>query len=115
MTTPHLTTPEYSLVEGFRTIRNEGFDFAMNAMWEELKDVDLAKEIQSIEVPIYFFEGRYDMAIPKVVVEEFYGSLDAKEGKKLFIFEESGHMPMIEEKEKYQDVLIDVVSKESQR
>jgi proline-specific peptidase len=109
-----LTTPEYSLVEGFRTIRNEGFDFTMNAMWDELKEVDLTKEIQSIEVPIYFFEGKYDMAIPKVVVEEFYDNLDAKEGKKLFIFEESGHMPMIEEKEKYQDLLINVALRESQ-
>ena len=82
-------------------------------MWEELKNVDLSKEIQSIEVPIYFFEGKYDMTTPTVVVEKFYDNLNAEKGKNLFIFENSGHMPMIEEKEKYQDLLINVVLKES--
>jgi pimeloyl-ACP methyl ester carboxylesterase len=85
----------------------------MNAMWEEMKNVDLAKEIQSVKVPIYFFEGKYDMNVPTVLVEEFYDSLDAEKGKKLIIFEDSAHMPMIEEKEKYQDSLINVVLKES--
>ena len=108
-----LTSPEYSLSEGIRAFRNLGFEFTMNAMWEEMKNVDLAEEIQSVKVPIYFFEGKYDMNVPTVLVEEFYDSLDAEKGKKLIIFEHSGHMPMIEEKEKYQDSLINVVLKES--
>ena len=108
-----LTSPEYSLLEGIRTFRNKGFDFTINAMWDELKNVNLTKEIQSIKVPIYFFEGKYDITTPTVVVEKFYDNLDAEYGKKLFIFENSGHMPMIEEKEKYQDLLINVVLKES--
>lgn len=108
-----LTSPEYSLLEGIRTLRNRGFDFTMNAMWEEIKNVDLAKEIQSIKVPIYFFEGKYDMTTPTVLVEKFYDNLDAEKGKKLFIFEYSAHIPIIEEKEKYDDLLINVVLKES--
>ena len=108
-----LTSPEYSLSEGIRTFRNIGFDFTINAMWEELKNVNLTKEIQSIKVPIYFFEGKYDMATPTVVVENFYDNLDAEKGKKLIIFENSGHMPMLEEKEKYQELLINLVLKES--
>jgi len=114
LTLSFLTSPEYSLSEGIRTFRNKGFDFTMNAMWEELKNVNLTKEIQSIEVPIYFFEGKYDVTTPTVVVEEFYDNLDAEKGKKLFIFENSGHMPMIEERERYQELLINVVLKESQ-
>jgi pimeloyl-ACP methyl ester carboxylesterase len=108
-----LTSPEYSLSEGIRTFRNRGFDFTINAMWEELKNVNLTKEIQSIEVPIYFFEGKYDLTTPTVLVEEFYDNLDAEKGKKLFIFENSGHMPMIEEKERYENLLINVVLSES--
>ena len=108
-----LTSPEYSLLEGIRTFRNKGFDFTINAMWEELKKVNLTKEIQSIKVPIYFFEGKYDVATPTVVVEKFYANLDAEKGKKLFIFENSGHMPMIEEKERYEELLINVVLKDS--
>jgi len=108
-----LTSPEYSLLEGIRTFRNKGFDFTMNVMWEELKNVNLTKEIQSIKVPIYFFEGKYDVTTPTVVVEKFYDNLDAEKGKKLFIFENSGHMPMMEEKERYEELLINVVLKDS--
>jgi len=108
-----LTSPEYSLSEGIRTFRNKGFDFTINAMWEELKNVNLTKEIKSIKVPIYFFEGKYDVTTPTVVVEKFYENLDAEKGKKLFIFEKSGHFPMMEEKERYEELLINIVLKHS--
>jgi len=108
-----LTSPEYSLSEGIRTFRNKGFYFTINAMWEELRNVNLAKEIQSLKVPTYFFEGKYDVTTPTVVVEKFYDNLDAEKGKKLFIFENSGHMPMMEEKERYEELLVNVVLKDS--
>ncbi|MFX1251106.1 MAG: alpha/beta fold hydrolase [Promethearchaeota archaeon] len=109
-----LTSPEYSLLEGIRTFRNRGFEFTMNAMWEEMQNVNLTKEIHSIKVPIYFFEGKYDMNVPIILVEKFYDNLDAEKGKKLIIFENSAHMPMIEEKERYEELLINVVLKDSQ-
>ena len=108
-----LTSPEYSLSEGIGTLRNKGFDFTMNAMWVEIKNVNLTKEIQSIKVPIYFFEGKYDMTTPTVLVEKFYDNLDAEKGKKLVIFENSAHIPIIEEKERYEELLINVVLKDS--
>ena len=113
LTLNFLTSPEYSLSEGIRTFRNKGFDFTYNAMWEELKNVNLTKEIQSIKVPIYFFEGKYDLTTPTVVVEKFYDNLNAEKGKKLFIFENSAHFPMMEEKEKYEELLTNVVLKDS--
>ena len=109
-----LTSPEYSLSDGIRMFRNSGLLFTMKAMWEEIKNVDLSKEIQSIEVPVYFFVGKYDMATPMVLVEDFFNELDAPKGKKFIIFENSAHFPMIEEKKKYEQVLINVVLKECQ-
>ncbi len=114
LTLHFLTSPEYSLSEGIRTFRNKGFDFTINAMWKELKNVNLNKDIKSINVPTYFFEGKYDVTTPTVVVKKFYDNLDADKGKQLFIFENSGHMPMIEEKERYEELLINVVLKDSQ-
>jgi pimeloyl-ACP methyl ester carboxylesterase len=92
---------------------SKGFYFAMNAMWDEIKNIDITKEIASINVPIYFFEGKYDMTTPLFLVEKFYGSLDAKKGKHLIIFENSAHFPMIEEKERYQQLLINSVLKDN--
>jgi hypothetical protein len=53
------------------------------------------------------------MTTPTVVVKKFYDNLDAEKGKNLFIFENSGHMPMIEEKKRYEDLLINTVLKDS--
>ncbi|MHA2095574.1 MAG: alpha/beta fold hydrolase [Candidatus Hodarchaeales archaeon] len=108
-----ITSPEYSLAEGFREFRNKGFDFTMNALWEEYRNVNLTDEIQSIKVPIYFFEGKHDMTTPTFLVEKFYDNLDATKGKNLLIFEKSGHLPMIEEKERYEELLINFVLKDS--
>ncbi len=54
------------------------------------------------------------MATPTVLTKKFYDSLDAVKGKKLIILENSAHIPMMEEKEKYEELLINVVLKESQ-
>ena len=104
-----LTSPEYSLTEGFSTFRNKGFKFTSAAMWDELRNIDISKEIKSIKVPVFFIEGKYDMATPTYLVEEFYDGLNAERGKKLIVFENSAHLPMIEEKEKYENVLINEV------
>ena len=108
-----LTSPEYTLSEGISTFFNKGLYFTMNAMWKESKNIDLSTEIQSIQVPAYFFQGKYDMIKPTVLVEEFYNQLDAEKGKKFIVFLNSAHVPMLEEKEKYEDLLINVVLKEN--
>jgi hypothetical protein len=53
------------------------------------------------------------MAIPLDPVEKFYDGLDAENGKHFIVFENSGHFPMVEEREKYQNLLINLVLKES--
>ena len=59
-----ITSPEYSLSEGIDALTMKSYDFTMNAMYDEYKSVNLSEEIGSIKVPIYFFEGEYDKAIP---------------------------------------------------
>ncbi|MFX1607006.1 MAG: alpha/beta fold hydrolase [Promethearchaeota archaeon] len=111
---PYLTSPEYSLMEGIRTLIGKGRNFTTNALWKELTEVNFTREIDSIKVPIFFFEGKHDMITPTVVVEEFFNQLKAEGGKRLVIFENSAHYAMLEEKEKYLQTLIGDVLKESQ-
>ena len=108
-----ITSPEYTLSEGINTLSMKGFNFTMNAMFEEYKSINFTEEIHSIRTPVYFFEGKYDMAIPLGPVEKFYDGLDAEKGKQFIIFENSGHFPMVEEKERYQKLLTNLVLKES--
>ena len=109
-----LTSPEYSLSEGLRAMRLKGMEFTISALWDELEDLDIVEEVRSIQVPIYFFEGKFDMANPTVIVEDFYNSLEDRKDIHLIIFENSAHFPMIEERDKYQDLLISIASNEIQ-
>jgi pimeloyl-ACP methyl ester carboxylesterase len=109
----YLISPEYTLRESIRTLRGKGLHFTMNAMYDELKYVNFTKEIQTIKVPIYFFAGKYDMITPTILVEDFFNILNAVKGKKLVIFENSAHFLITEEKQKYQDLLINIVLKEN--
>lgn len=109
----YLTSPEYSLSDALNTVTRKGLNFTTNARWEETKNIDFTKEIQSIKVPLYFFIGKYDMTTPTVSVEDFFKVLDAQKGKQLILFENSAHFPIVEEKKKYQDMLVNVVLKES--
>ncbi len=96
-----------------KTILGKGRNFTVNALWKEITNVNFTEEIVSMEVPIYFFEGKYDMITPTIQVEKFYNILKAEKGKKLIIFEKSAHFPMLEENSKYNDILINVVLKEN--
>jgi pimeloyl-ACP methyl ester carboxylesterase len=108
------TSPEYSLQEAFNImIFMKGREFTMQAMWEDIRNVNLTQEIQSIHVPLYFFEGQYDMATPTKPVKTFYNAITAENGKTLIMFENSAHFLMVEEEEKYQDALVNVVLKET--
>ena len=71
-------------------------------------------KIKDGDIERSFFVGKFDMISPTVQVENFYKGLDAKNGKKLVVFEQSAHCPMMEENEKYQDLLVNMVLKESQ-
>ena len=51
-------------------------EFSLNAMWDDIQAADVTEEVKSAKVPIYFFEGRYDMATPTVLVEDLYNSLE---------------------------------------
>ena len=110
----YLTSPEYSLSEGINTMRGKGLHFTTNARWDEIISTDFNRDIHSLKVPVYFLMGKYDMITPTVLVEKFYERLEAENGKKLSIFENSTHWPLIEEKDKYQDYLVNVVLKDNQ-
>lgn len=67
-------------------------------MYDELKNLNFNEEIQSINAPIYFFVGKYDMITPTVLVKKYYKNLDAVSGKKFFIFENSAHFICVNKK-----------------
>jgi len=106
-----LTSPDYSLLDGVGFFR--GQVFSPDCLWEETMKTNLFESVPRIEVPVYFFTGRYDYNTPFELAERYYRQLEAPRGKQLIWFENSGHMIPYEEPEKYSDMLINKVLKET--
>ena len=66
-----------------------------------LKDWTIEDRVQRIAVPTLLLSGRHDEATPRTV-QPFY---DAIHGARWEIFESSSHMPFIEERERYLEVV----------
>ena len=62
-------------------------------------------EYTKIDVPVYFFLGRYDVNAPTVLVEEYERILEAPD-KRIVWFEHSGHSPWINERDKFIEEVI---------
>lgn len=68
-----------------------------------LKDWDVSERLAEIEVPCLITVGRYDSLTPNIA-QDIHARV---KGSKLVIFEESAHIAMWEEKEKYLSVVKD--------
>jgi pimeloyl-ACP methyl ester carboxylesterase len=104
-------SPDYSLLDLLR-FQSDGSRVRW-ALFREFKQVNLIETAPRLEVPVYFFVGRHDYNTPFELVKEYFDLLDAPRGKEIVWFENSAHAPMFEEPEKYYDVLVNRVLKET--
>lgn len=105
-----LRAPEYTIRDIFKFLR--GSMFTLQLIWTEYIDrPDVVTIASKLQVPIYLLAGRYDYNTPFVLVEEFYKKLQAPK-KELLWFEHSAHFPNFEEREKYDEIMIEKVLKE---
>ncbi len=104
------------------TAANEASEGAWRALYNSsplLRDqtwfrtMDMVSQVPRLEVPVYFFAGRYDYKTPGVLVEEYLNALDAPAGKRMFWFENSAHVPFIEERSAFHSVMINTILAES--
>ena len=68
-----------------------------------LEDYDLRPRLSELTTPLFLAQGRYDYATPYHLWE------DVREGipdLSYHLFERSGHFPMFEEQEAFDDLLI---------
>jgi len=108
-----INSPEYTLEDLFGYVR--GMLFSGNTMLAngEYNRVNLFEQAPKVDVPVYFFQGRYDYSTPGDVVERYYEMLDAPK-KSLVWFEQSAHFPQWEEPQKFVDELLKILSESCQ-
>jgi pimeloyl-ACP methyl ester carboxylesterase len=89
-----LAAPEYSLRDARNIPKGVSLysrNFVYNSISGELMDV-----VTQVEIPVYFFTGRYDYTDPFALTEQYFSKLKAPE-KHIVWFQESAHFPFYEE------------------
>jgi pimeloyl-ACP methyl ester carboxylesterase len=97
---------EYGLLDKINFFR--GIINTYNHVYQQLYTIDMRTDYTKLDVPVYFFLGRYDVNAPTVLVEEYMEVLDAPD-KKIVWFEHSGHSPWINEPEKFVKELLSLL------
>lgn len=88
---------------------NKGFLYAATRLEKDMFAVDFSA-LTKISIPVYFIEGRHDWNVPAVLVAKFVSKLTAPK-KQIIWFENSGHDPLEEEAEKFNNTIIQLGSK----
>lgn len=86
-------SPEYTAAD--RKAWDEGSAFTIQTMFGQLASVTF-KNLKELDVPIFLFLGRHDYTAPAPIAAGWLAQLQAPK-KKTVWFENSAHLPMVEE------------------
>jgi pimeloyl-ACP methyl ester carboxylesterase len=101
---PVWTCKAYTLKEKINIWKSK-FSFLpkTNLINEEFA-TDYASEVIRLEVPVYFFSGKYDLTVNIDLSKAYLEKLEAPE-KAFYLFENSAHSPLFEEPDKFMEIL----------
>lgn len=98
-----LVAPEYSLMDDMGWFR--GILFSVDTLLPDLEKVNFADLGYDYHGPIFLLEGKHDPYTPSSVARDFYDKINDLD-KHWVWFENSGHFPFSEERQKFLDVLV---------
>ena len=107
---PPADAPEYLPSERERLPQAEADVFA--TVYPQAARVNLAEQVPSLGVPVYFAMGRYDRTTCATTVESYFNALQSP--KKAFVwFEQSGVAPIYEEPNAFVQFMVSTVLSET--
>lgn len=97
---------EYAPIDKVNVLRGLIDTFAV--MYPQLQEIDFRQDVPRLEVPIYLFEGTYELEARSSLAEEWFNMLDAPE-KQMFTFDNAGHSVAFEQYEEVHRILVEVI------
>lgn len=85
-----------------------GLALTFAVVYDQLDNIDLARQAAVLQVPVYFAEGRFDLNARTDLLESYFASLQAP-SKQVMWFEHSGHNPAHEEPAQFNQFMVDSV------
>ncbi len=98
--------PESSIFDLPNLLR--GFVFTLDAMWPEVSKLNLLTLVPALQVPVFIFVGRRDHWVPPETSVAYFDALTAP-SKTLVRFEQSGHEAFVDEPEKFNSTMAELV------
>jgi pimeloyl-ACP methyl ester carboxylesterase len=96
-----LVAPEYRLPDYRRWI--DGANRGSGPMWSEYLARDLIVEVPHMPVPMLLISGASDWNTPIPLVRDWFETVEAPQGKRMEVFNESGHAPFLTETAQFVD------------
>jgi pimeloyl-ACP methyl ester carboxylesterase len=78
--------------------------FSLEHLWAEVMNINLSADIDSMQIPVYILQGKYDYQTPSSVAKEFFDQLKAPH-KAFFTFNHSAHSPVYEEPDRFNSII----------
>lgn len=85
-----------------------GFRFSMDAMWPQVSRLNLLELSPALAIPVFFLIGRHDHFVPPENSVAYFDALTAP-SKEIVWFEHSGHEPFVDEANKFNAAMTDLV------
>lgn len=96
---------EYSFKDLIKYGKSSGFS-AGNIIYDpDFNNIDFFKQIPEVKIPVFFISGAYDYNTPWELVQRYHNTLQAPY-KEFIKFEKSGHSPVFEEPERFNQEVI---------
>lgn len=95
---PLLLSTEYNLKAKLNYMK--GAMLSAELLLDDILAENFFDSVQKVDVPLLFIGGKYDCATPAALSEKLLNSIEAPV-KQFSLFEESAHMPQIEEGERF--------------
>jgi len=92
---PSLTCREYTFMEKVNMWHGKSRS-GVSWLWETILATDLTRQVQELEIPVYFFHGIYDYTVSYVLARDYFDNLKAPL-KGFYTFKHSAHSPVFEE------------------
>lgn len=105
---PVWTCKAYKLGEKIDIWKSKFSFLPKTNLYKELLSTDFSQKIKKIDIPVYFFCGKYDYTVNYILSKIYFDSLEAPI-KRYYLFENSAHSPLFEEPEKLKQIIKDDV------
>lgn len=100
----------YTLREKVNTYVSKFFYLKKTMLIHELFQTDIPSRVPKLEIPVYFFSGKYDLTVNQDLARNYLNKLQAPL-KGFYTFTKSAHSPIFEEPDKLRDILFQDVLK----